>query len=127
MPSYVLSHNYPQAYKAALSQKMKGASCFRKGQEYQAIQHFMEGMLQLVEGIPIFAIEEEILQDEEIPLTDALMSNIVAAMVKPRVKEPVTVRASANSRVVPATTHCMVMSTICAGGTVRHFYFAARS
>ncbi len=88
----MLSFAYPDAYKSALSQKMKGAAAFRKGQEFQAIQHFMEGMLQLVEGIPIFAIEEEILQEGEVELTDALLSNIVAAMVKPRVSEPVTVK-----------------------------------
>ena len=54
----------------------------------------MEGMIQLVEGIPIFAIEEEIMQKEEATLTDALLSNIVAVMVKPEVFEPVTVCAN---------------------------------
>ena len=57
----------------------------------QAIQHFMEGMVQLVEGIPIFAIEEELIQEGELQITTALMSNIVAAMVKPNVSEPITV------------------------------------
>ena len=94
MPSYVLSHNYDQAYKAALSQKLKGAQSFRRHHPFQAIQHFMEGMIQLVEGIPIFAIEEEIMQKEEATLTDALLSNIVAVMVKPEVFEPVTVCAN---------------------------------
>ena len=101
---YVFTHA-THRYKAALSQKMKGASAFRKGQEFQAIQHFMEGLLQLVEGIPIFAIEEGTLQDGETALTNALLSNIVAAMVKPKVSEPVTVRAFVRS-FVRSFVHC---------------------